>query len=341
MVKILLKRGRENAKGREHIILQKKLAEAMPLSTLSGRPVHIIYGTAWKKERTAELVRSAVKAGFRAIDTACQPKHYDEAQVGVALEQLLQEPQNGGAIRREDIFVQTKFTSVDGQDPARVPYDRKASLPDQVRQSMARSLANLRVDFVDSLVLHGPMRTLDENRLVWRTFEELHAAGKTKRIGLSNCYDLRLLRTLYDEAHIRPAVLQNRFHAETGHDRDIRAFCTQNGIVYQSFWTLNFQFYAKFVWVFLAKLNYVWKFWTANPHALHSTVIRDIAKKRGITPEQLFYRFTIDIGITPLSGTTNTAHMAHDVLVPDMPPLSAEEIGQIESILYYGQGKKS
>uniref|UniRef100_A0A914ID83 NADP-dependent oxidoreductase domain-containing protein n=1 Tax=Globodera rostochiensis TaxID=31243 RepID=A0A914ID83_GLORO len=239
----------------------------------------------------------------------CAPKYYDEAQVGVALEQLLQEPQNGGAIRREDIFVQTKFTSVDGQDPARVPYDRQASLPDQVRQSMARSLANLRIDFVDSLVLHGPMRTLDENRLVWRTFEELHAAGKTKRIGLSNCYDLRLLRTLYDEAHIRPAVLQNRFHAETGYDRDIRDFVHRTAL--------------------------------CTSHFGHCTVIRDIAKKRGITPEQLFYRFTIDIGITPLSGTTNTAHMAHDVLVPDMPPLSAEEIGQIESILYYGQGKKS
>ncbi|KAL3105309.1 hypothetical protein niasHT_029768 [Heterodera trifolii] len=282
----------------------------MPLTTLSGHPVRIIYGTAWKKERTAELVRSAIKAGFRAIDTACQPKHYDEALVGVALEQLLREK----SISREDIFVQTKFTSLDGQDPARVPYDRTASLPDQIKQSMERSLANLRLDFVDSLVLHGPMRTLDENRLVWRTFEQLHAEGKTKRIGLSNCYDLNLLRALYEAASVRPAVLQNRFYAQSGHDRAVRAFCKQNGIVYQSFWTL----------VCLCGV-----------HTLRSTkVLRGIAKQRGITPEQVFFRFTMDIGITPLSGTTNGEHMAQDVLVSDMPPLSAEEIKQIESILY-------
>ena len=36
----------------------------------------LIYGTAWKKERTADLVEKAVKLGFRGIDTACQPKHY-------------------------------------------------------------------------------------------------------------------------------------------------------------------------------------------------------------------------------------------------------------------------
>ena len=36
----------------------------------------LIYGTAWKKEATTELVIRAVLNGFRGIDTACQPKHY-------------------------------------------------------------------------------------------------------------------------------------------------------------------------------------------------------------------------------------------------------------------------
>ena len=39
----------------------------------------IIYGTAWKKHRTAALVEQAIGLGFRGIDTACQPKHYNEA----------------------------------------------------------------------------------------------------------------------------------------------------------------------------------------------------------------------------------------------------------------------
>ena len=42
----------------------------------------IMYGTAWKKERTAALVELAVEAGFRGIDTACQPRHYREDGVG-------------------------------------------------------------------------------------------------------------------------------------------------------------------------------------------------------------------------------------------------------------------
>jgi len=44
-----------------------------------------MYGTAWKKEATTGLVLEAVKAGFRAIDTANQLIHYDEARVGEAL----------------------------------------------------------------------------------------------------------------------------------------------------------------------------------------------------------------------------------------------------------------
>lgn len=78
----------------------------------------IFYGTAWKKERTAQLVQLALKSGFRAIDTACQPKHYQEAGVG---EGILR-----SGIPRDQIFLQTKFTPVDGQDPNKIPYDPKS-----------------------------------------------------------------------------------------------------------------------------------------------------------------------------------------------------------------------
>jgi diketogulonate reductase-like aldo/keto reductase len=40
------------------------------------RMPRLIYGTAWKKEATTELVIQAILNGFRGIDTACQPKHY-------------------------------------------------------------------------------------------------------------------------------------------------------------------------------------------------------------------------------------------------------------------------
>ena len=45
----------------------------------------LVYGTAWKREATADLVVRAIRAGFRSIDTACQPKHYREDLVGAAI----------------------------------------------------------------------------------------------------------------------------------------------------------------------------------------------------------------------------------------------------------------
>jgi diketogulonate reductase-like aldo/keto reductase len=48
----------------------------------------LLYGTAWKEQRTADLVEMAIGAGFLGLDTACQPKHYHEAGVGEALVRL-------------------------------------------------------------------------------------------------------------------------------------------------------------------------------------------------------------------------------------------------------------
>ncbi|MDO8494746.1 MAG: aldo/keto reductase, partial [Deltaproteobacteria bacterium] len=94
----------------------------------------LIYGTAWKENATTELVQTAVTAGFRAIDTANQPKHYQEALVGSALVTLAKQ-----GITREQLFLQTKFTPADGQDH-RIPYDPTTALKDQVWQSFNSSL---------------------------------------------------------------------------------------------------------------------------------------------------------------------------------------------------------
>src|SRR5262249_53754405 len=99
-----------------------------------------IYGTAWKKDATASLVRAAVTAGFRAIDTANQPRHYSEALVGEALAALA-----GQGVSRDSLFIQTKFTPLGGHDH-RIPYDTGASITSQVQQSFESSLQNLKTD---------------------------------------------------------------------------------------------------------------------------------------------------------------------------------------------------
>src|SRR4029453_2431209 len=93
----------------------------------------------------------ALRTGFRGVDTANQRRHYVEAEVGQALAAAYP----AGLVTRADLFLQTKFTYVNGQDH-RLPYDPEADLSTQVAQSMASSLEHLGTDHVDSYVLHGP-----------------------------------------------------------------------------------------------------------------------------------------------------------------------------------------
>jgi len=89
------------------------LADSRPLM-----PPSIIYGTAWKEDRTRALTSQAIDYGFRAFDTANQRKHYVEEAVGVAIQEAL----SSGIVTREELFIQTKFTYPGGQDH-RMPYD--------------------------------------------------------------------------------------------------------------------------------------------------------------------------------------------------------------------------
>ena len=177
----------------------------------------IIYGTAWKKESTEELVIQAVKAGFAGIDTACQPKHYNEAGVGNALAALEKE-----GFFREELFLQTKFSLLEGQDPLNVPYNKTADLSIQVAQSFETSKKNLQTTYVDSLVLHSPPSSFEDLHTIWKAMEDIAIRGEAKQLGISNIYDFQLLEDLYHMAKIKPSVVQNRFYLKSGYDSKVR-----------------------------------------------------------------------------------------------------------------------
>ena len=263
----------------------------------------LIYGTAWKKERTKELVIQAVKAGFKGIDTACQPKHYHEAGVGEALAVLAQE-----GFRREELFLQTKFTPLAGQDPLNVPYDKKAELSTQVAQSFEVSKTNLQTNYIDSLILHSPLSSFEDLETVWRAMEEIAQRGEAKQLGISNIYDLQMLKDLYEIARIKPSVVQNRFYEDRGYDKEIRNFCQTHNIIYQSFWTL-----------------------TANPHILKSTDLSELSKKYNKNVIQLFFAYLHQIGITPLTGTSDIEHMKSDLESFDIV-LKGSDISKLNSL---------
>lgn len=265
----------------------------------------LIYGTAWKKENTCDLVELAVKTGFRAIDTACQPIHYNEKGVGDALAKLYKKR----IVKREEIFLETKFTPKEGQDPKSIPYNPNDDLEKQIYDSFDVSLKNLQSDYLDSYILHSPILPFTDTLKAWKVMEDLHKKGKVKNIGISNCYDFRVLKALYKEANIKPSILQNRFYKESNYDKDLRKFCHENSINYLGFWTL-----------------------TANPHILSSNDINELKDKYNKTQVQVFYRFLTQINIKILNGTTSQKHMEEDLDIFDFE-LEEKEINTILELL--------
>src|SRR5215831_19103779 len=191
-----------------------------------------LYGTAWKEDRTAALTELALRTGFRGVDTANQRRHYFEAAVGEALAAAYR----AGIVTRAEVFLQTKFTSVNGQDH-RLPYDPRAPLSTQVAQSMRSSLEHLRADHVESYVLHGPASGRgwsDADAEVWAAMTGERDAGRTRWLGVSNV-SCRHLEQMVASGAEPPTFVQNRCFARLGWDRDVRAFCRERKIVYQGF----------------------------------------------------------------------------------------------------------
>ncbi len=252
-----------------------------------ARSPEFIYGTAWKEDRTERLVSQAIKAGFRAIDTANQRRHYFEEGVGVALKKAYDQ----GFVVREDLFLQSKFTYQQGQDH-RLPYDAKADVETQVSQSFASSLKHLNTDYLDAYLLHGPMLRFglhDADLKVWKSMEQLVDEGMVREIGVSNV-SAEQLTSLCSKARIKPSYVQNRCFASTRWDEGVRDICRQNHIRYQGFSLL-----------------------TANIRELSGPTVVDIAKRMRVTQAQLVFAFAQQLGMIPLTGTSQPKHMSEDL----------------------------
>ena len=261
-------------------------------------PPELLYGTAWKEDDTERLVMLALEAGFRGIDTANQLKHYQEAGVGRALRRAF-----GQETQRAELFLQTKFTYVTGQDQ-RLPYDPKAPIAVQVAQSCASSLEHLGVAYLDSFFLHGPWRRAgwSPNDIeAWSAMEALRDAGTVRSLGISNV-SLDQLQALCARARVQPAWVQNRCYASTGWDEAVRRFCRERGIGYQGFSLL-----------------------TANGAVLQGRTVQIIARRHSRTPAQVIFRFAQFAGMVPLTGTTDPEHMLEDLAASGFNLSEAEQ----------------
>ncbi|KAI0479272.1 putative aldo-keto reductase [Xylariaceae sp. FL0804] len=265
----------------------------------------LLYGTAWKKDATKDLVLKALKAGFRGIDTAAQPRHYNERLVGEAVKEAI----SSGIVKREELFIQTKFTSVGGQDPKNLPYDPKAPLEEQVHASVASSLKHFATtdeeaadgSYIDSLVLHSPLGSMADTVRVWKALET-YVPRRVRRLGISNT-PLDVLEQLCarPDLAVRPACVQNRFYPATGWEAALRAYCRGRGVVFQSFWTL-----------------------TGNPQLLQSAPVGRLAQAAGVDRAVALYALVLGLrGTAVLDGTTDEAHMLQDLQVRNVTDVFA------------------
>ncbi|KAG5298651.1 aldo/keto reductase [Histoplasma ohiense] len=280
----------------EKLILRPALTTAAETPPPTEIPV-FLYGTAWKKEQTGYFVYQALASGFKGIDTAAQPKHYREDLAGAGLRRALADDR----VKREDLYVQTKFTPIASQDPTSAPYDPSAPIAAQIHSSIKSSLANLRPlddissereTYLDALILHSPLPTISETLEAWEILEE-YVPHRIRNLGISNC-DLSLLRTLCRSAKVKPAVVQNRFYPVSRFDISLRQFCHENSIIYQAFWTL-----------------------TANSELVRSTEVGMLSQQVRITRQAALYCLVLGLeGTVILNGTKNEGRMLGDLTAP-------------------------
>lgn len=263
------------------------------------------YGTAWKEDQTEQLTYAAIASGFLGIDTANQRRHYYEAGVGKAVQQILME----GRLQRSNLFLQTKFTYTNSQDH-RLPYDADADYTTQVRQSCQSSLEHLGTSYIDSYILHGPASRhglTEADKEAWLAMENLQRSGLVRLLGVSNI-NYEQLQMLIALSEIKPAFVQNRCFARTQWDLAIRELCQANDIIYQGFSLL-----------------------TANEAELNRPEIDKIANRCGCTVAQVVFRYALQNGMIPLTGTSSKEHMQEDLAIYDIE-LSDTEMATIENI---------
>ncbi len=162
----------------------------------------------WQVEdaEATKVVRAALDAGYRSVDTAAA---YDnESGVGAGL--------RGSGVPREDLFVTTKVWNADqGYGSAMA--------------ACRASLDRLRLDYVDLYLINWPLPSLDRYVETWRALVDLRAEGLVRSIGVSNFTGDHLRRLEVETGEV-PAVNQVELHPRLT-QAGLRAYHAEHGIV--------------------------------------------------------------------------------------------------------------
>ncbi|KAI1424035.1 putative aldo-keto reductase [Xylaria sp. FL1777] len=250
--------------------------------------LRLLYGTAWKEERTADLTEEALNKGFRGVDSANYPTAYDEPLIGEGIARAL-----ASGLKRKDLFIQSKYCPTWAHDPDKIPFDEHKDIHGQIVESVHQTLDNLKVDCLDALILHIPFEKEEDNFIAWKTLESF-VPTKARLLGCSN-FGAPLLEKLINTANIKPVIVQNPFIRANAFDVDVRALCKKHGLVYQSFSALK-----------------------NNDDILNSEVVAALAGKLKVEKALAVYLLVLSLGnLQILDGTTKAGRMENDLKVVD------------------------
>ena len=248
------------------------------IKTASGVEIPLIgYGTLVEgidEEKQIENLVYAFNQGYRLFDTAWS--YGNESIVGKAIAKLIED-----GVKREDLFIQTKFYP-------QMPYDSESVLT-----QFNDSLSKLGVEYVDSYLFHQPvpryseLEYKDRNSDAWKAFELLYREGKSRVIGVSNFLE-RHVEYIAETAEIPPMINQleiNPFYQQRG----LSEWCRHHGIVIQS-------------WGPLAKGN-----------AIGSDVLTELAKRYEANVSQICLKWNIQMGNIPIVSSTKQSNICSNL----------------------------
>lgn len=250
-------------------------------------------------DKVAEAVKSAVKMGYRHIDTA--QAYGNEHGVGEGIRTC--------GVPREQIFVTSKVAA-------------EYKTYEEAAASIDRSLANMGLDYIDMMIIHSPQpwdkvnqsedRYVEGNRAAWRALEDAYNAGKLRAIGVSNFLQ-EDIENLWETAEIKPMVNQVLCHISNS-PLELIDYCQKKGMVMEAYSPV------------------------AHGEALKNKVIADMAEKYGVTIPQMCIRFDIQLGMIVLPKTSNPNHMRTNADIDfTISDEDMEILKHVEKIKDYGK----
>lgn len=245
-------------------------------------------------DETATAVETALKTGYRHIDTAAG--YQNEQGVGEGIRR--------SGFDRSDVFIETKVWVSD--------YGSRETL-----HAFEKSAAKLGVDQIDLLILHQPMpQHFERTREAYRALETLLVEGKVRAIGVSN-FMPHHLDALMETATVVPAVNQVELHPYFTQPT-VREANAQRGIVTQA-------------WSPIGGITFYPGYGENRRSVLEDETVRAIAEAHGKTPAQILLRWHVQEGRSAIPKSTNPSRIAENFDVFDFE-LSVAELGRINGL---------